>query len=107
MKFSKYIIKAVTIVMALFQKQHRLFFKQSYDTLRLSRCESAASAGTAQSERCLHRNQRAVSTSHNVPSDTMFEAMLQGEMDSHLGYGPNVHGPKTQKTAGMATATRR
>lgn len=36
MKFSKYIIKAVTIVMALFQKQHRLFFKQSYDTLRLS-----------------------------------------------------------------------
>lgn len=70
MKFSKYIIKAVTIVMALFQKQHRLFFKQSYDTLRLSRCESAASAGTAQSERCLHRNQRAVSTSHNVPSDT-------------------------------------
>lgn len=37
----------------------------------------------------------------------MFEAMLQGEMDSHLGYGPNVHGPKTQKTAGMATATRR
>ena len=24
----------------------------------------------------------------------MFEAMLQGEMDSHLGYGPNVHGPK-------------
>ena len=69
MKFSKYIIKAVTIVMALFQKQHRLFFKQSYDTLRLSRCESAASAGTAQSERCLHRNQRAVSTSHNVPSD--------------------------------------
>ena len=69
MKFSKYIIKAVTIVMALFQKQHRLFFKQSYDTLRLSRCESAESAGTAQSERCLHRNQRAVSTSHNVPSD--------------------------------------
>lgn len=71
MKFSKYIIKAVTIVMALFQKQHRLFFKQSYDTLRLSRCESAASAGTAQSERCLHRNQRAVSTSHNVPSDNI------------------------------------
>jgi len=25
----------------------------------------------------------------------MFEAMLQGEMDSHLGYGPNDHGPKT------------
>lgn len=24
----------------------------------------------------------------------MFEAMLQGEMDSHLGYGPNDHGPK-------------
>ena len=76
MKFSKYIIKAVTIVMALFQKQHRLFFKQSYDTLRLSRCESAASAGTAQSERCLHRNQRAVSTSHNVPSDTWFSLCI-------------------------------
>lgn len=25
----------------------------------------------------------------------MFEAMLQGEMDSHLGYSPNDHGPKT------------
>ncbi len=25
----------------------------------------------------------------------MFEAMLQGEMDSHLGYGPNDHGPKS------------
>ena len=24
----------------------------------------------------------------------MFEAMLQGEMDSHLGYAPNDHGPK-------------
>lgn len=24
----------------------------------------------------------------------MFEAMLQGEMDSHLGCGPNDHGPK-------------
>lgn len=24
----------------------------------------------------------------------MFEAMLQGEMDSHLGYDPNDHGPK-------------
>lgn len=24
----------------------------------------------------------------------MFEAMLQGEMDAHLGYGPNDHGPK-------------
>lgn len=25
----------------------------------------------------------------------IFEAMLQGEMDSHLGYGPNDHGPKS------------
>ncbi len=25
----------------------------------------------------------------------MFEAMLQGEMDSHLGYGSNDHGPKS------------
>ena len=24
----------------------------------------------------------------------MFEAMLQGEMDEHLGYGTNDHGPK-------------
>lgn len=84
MKFSKYIIKAVTIVMALFQKQHRLFFKQSYDTLRLSRCESAASAGTAQSERCLHRNQRAVSTSHNVPSDTL-SSFFSVQFDTNTG----------------------
>ncbi len=26
--------------------------------------------------------------------DPIFEAMLQGEMDSHLGYGPNDHSPK-------------
>ena len=51
MKFSKYISKAVTPVMALFQKQHRLPFKQGYDNLRSSRRESAASSGTAQSER--------------------------------------------------------
>ena len=51
MKFSKYISKAVTPVMALFQKQHRLLFKQDYDNLRSFRWESAASSGTAQSER--------------------------------------------------------
>lgn len=34
MKFSKYIFKAVTPVMALFQKQHQLLFKQGYDNLR-------------------------------------------------------------------------
>ena len=51
MKFSKYIFKAVTPVMALFQKQHRLLFKQGYDNLRSTRRESAASSGTAQSER--------------------------------------------------------
>ena len=69
MKFSKYIYKAVTPVMALFQKQHGLPFKQDYDNLRSTREESAASAGTAQSERQLHRNQSAVCASHNVPSD--------------------------------------
>lgn len=25
----------------------------------------------------------------------MFEVMLQGKMDSHLGYAPNDHGPKS------------
>ena len=69
MKSSKYIFKAVTPVMALFQKQHQLPFKQGYDNLRPFRWKFAASTGTAQSERCFHRNQSAVFTSHNVPSD--------------------------------------
>ena len=69
MKSSKYIFKAVTPVKALFQKQHQLPFKQGYDNLRSTRGESAASADTAQSERCFHRNQSAVCASHNVPSD--------------------------------------
>ena len=51
MKFSKYIYKAVTPVMALFQKQHGLPFKQDYDNLRSTRGEFAASADTAQSKR--------------------------------------------------------
>ena len=51
MKFSKYISKAVTPVMALFQKQHRLPFKQGYDNLWSFRQESAADSGTAQSGR--------------------------------------------------------
>ena len=34
MKSSKYIFKAVTPVMALFEKQHPLPFKQGYDNLR-------------------------------------------------------------------------
>lgn len=71
MKFSKYTFKAVTPVMALFQKQHRLLFKQGYNNLRSTRGESAASADTAQSERCFCRNQSAVCASHNVPSDTL------------------------------------
>ena len=72
MKFSKYIYKAVTPVMALFQKQFRLLlFKQGYDNLRSTHRESAANADTAQSERCFHRNQSAFCTSHNVPSDTL------------------------------------
>ena len=69
MKFSKYTCKAMTPGMALFQKQHQLPFKQDYDNLRSTRGEPAASADTAQSERCFHRNQSAVCTSHNVPSD--------------------------------------
>ena len=71
MKFSKYTFKAVTPVMALFQKQHRLLFKQGYNNLRSTRGESAASADTARSERCFCRNQSAVCTSHNVPSDML------------------------------------
>ena len=70
MKFSKCTIKAVTPVMALFQKQHRLLFKQGYDNLRSTRGESAASADTARSGRCFHRNQSAVCASLNVSSDT-------------------------------------
>ena len=70
MKFSKYTIKAVTPVMALFQKQHRLLFKQGYDNLRSTRGKSTASADTARSERCCHRNQGAVCASHNLPPDT-------------------------------------
>ena len=31
----------------------------------------------------------------------MFEAMLQGEMDSHLGYGNNESGEKTPRTGAM------
>ena len=75
MKFTKYMFKAMTPVMALFQKQHQLSFKQSYDNLRPSREESAASTGTAQSERCLHRKQSAVCASHNVPSDSSLANM--------------------------------
>ena len=75
MKFSKYTFKAVTPVMALFQKQHQLPFKQGYDNLRSTRGESAASADTAQSERCFHRNQSAVCASHNVPSDSIGEGI--------------------------------
>ena len=51
MKFSTYISKAATPVMALFEKQHQLPFKQSYDNLRPFRLEPAASSGAAQSER--------------------------------------------------------
>jgi hypothetical protein len=69
MKFSMYISKAVTIVMALFQKQEHLPFKQSYDNLRLFRRESALLSDTAQRERHKCRNQCAVYTSLNVPPD--------------------------------------
>ena len=59
MKFSKYISKAVTPVMALFQKQNRLLFKHGYDNLRSFRTEFVEDAGTA------HRR------GDNVPSDNM------------------------------------
>ena len=36
----------------------------------------------------------------------MFEAMLQGEMDSHLGYKTNDHGHESTKTAAMVTAVK-
>ena len=95
MKFSKYISKAVTPVMALFQKQHRLPFKQGYDNLWSFRQESAADSGTAQSGRQQHRNQSTVSTSHNVPSDIMSTlncgktkaVALLKELDSESGIG--------------------
>jgi hypothetical protein len=64
-----YISKAVTIVMALFQKQEHLPFKQGYDNLRLFRRESALLSDTAQRERHKCRNQCAVYTSLNVPPD--------------------------------------
>lgn len=71
MKFSMYKFKAMAPVMALFQKQPLLPFKQDYDNLRLHRQKSALGSDTARSGRCFHRNQSAVSTSHNVPSDTL------------------------------------
>jgi hypothetical protein len=69
MKFSMYYSKAVTIVMALFKRQHHLPLKQGYDSVRLLRRESAVCSDTAQSERRKCRNQRAVSASLSVPSD--------------------------------------
>ena len=71
MKFSMYKFKAMAPVMALFQKQPLLPFKQDYDNLRLHRQKSALGSDTARSGRCFHRNQSAVSTSHNVPSDSL------------------------------------
>lgn len=56
----------------LISKAAVLLFKQSYDNLRSSRREPAASAGTAQSGRCCYRKQSAVCASHNVPSDNKF-----------------------------------
>lgn len=74
MKFSMYKFKAMAPVMALFQKQPLLPFKQDYDNLRLHRQKSALGSDTARSGRCFHRNQSAVSTSHNVPSDNLQSA---------------------------------
>ena len=77
MKFSMYKFKAMAPVMALFQKQPLLPFKQDYDNLRLHRQKSALGSDTARSGRCFHRNQSAVSTSHNVPSDSYDIALVQ------------------------------
>jgi hypothetical protein len=65
-----YYSKAVTLVMALFQKQDHPPFKQGYDSVQLLRRESAVLSDTAQSERHKYRNQRAVSASLSVPPDT-------------------------------------
>jgi hypothetical protein len=70
MKFSMYYSKAVTLVMALFQKQDHPPFKQGYDSVQLLRRESAVLSDTAQSERHKYRNQRAVSASLSVPPDS-------------------------------------
>ena len=70
MKFSKYISKAVTPVMALFQKQHRLLFKHGYDNLRSFRTEFAEDAGTAH-RRGDNTEINVIVASHNVPSDNM------------------------------------
>ena len=39
--------------------------------------------------------------------DPMFEAMLQGEMNHHLGYGSNDKGPKKTIIAKMAMERKR
>jgi hypothetical protein len=64
-----YFSKAVTLVMALFQKQDHLPFKQGYDSVRLLRRESAVCSDTAQSERHKCRNQCAFCASLSVPPD--------------------------------------
>lgn len=77
MRFPKYISKAMTPVMTLFQKQHQLPFKQGYDNLRSARRKSVAYSDMAQSDRCLHRNQSAVYISHNIPSNIIATIFIE------------------------------
>ena len=88
MKVSKYIFKAVTPVMALFQKQLRLPFKQGYDNLRSTCGESAASADSARSEKHFHRNQSAVCSSHNVPSDIKYNDTITMPESHFIHFSP-------------------
>lgn len=44
-----------------------------YDNMRSPLRKSAASAYTAQLERCYYQNQSAVCTSHNVPSNNLLD----------------------------------
>ena len=80
MKFSKYISKAVTQVMALFQKQRSWLSNKVTticgDIMVWSQGEPAASADTARSGRQVRRNQSAVCVSHNVPSDILIYSKI-------------------------------
>ena len=70
MKFSKDISKAVTSVMALFQKQLCCSSNKA-TTICGQAAESLRRVPVrAQSGRCCYRKQSAVCASHNVPSDT-------------------------------------
>lgn len=55
-------------------------------------------------------NPKSVADIQNALKDIfgpMFEAMLQGEMNSHLGYESNDHGAKTTKIAETVIQAKR